>query len=242
MTELKTAMITGANKGIGYEIARRLAEDGFRVWLGCRDLARGEAAAARLRGQGLDVRVLEIDVTSDASVKTAAEKLATETPHLDVLVNNAGIAGGYGATPIEEPVDGIKAVYETNVFGPIRVTQAFVPLLKNSSAARVVMMSSELGSLTLLADPATEFYPYNFLGYNTSKTALNAVTLSFAKALAPLGIKVNAADPGYTATDLNGNSGYRTVEQAAEVAVHLATVGEDGPTAGYFNHNGVVGW
>jgi NAD(P)-dependent dehydrogenase (short-subunit alcohol dehydrogenase family) len=242
MTEKKTALVTGANKGIGHEIARRLGKLGFQVWLGCRDEQRGEAAAAALVSQGLDAKFLPLDVASDASVRAAAERLAGETGHLDVLVNNAGIAGSLGSPPLEETVEQVKALYEVNVFGPMRVTLAFLSLLKAAPAARVVMMSSELGSLGALTDPGSEFYPYNFLGYNTSKTALNAATVFFAKVLAADGIKVNAADPGYTATDLNGNSGYRTVEQAAEVAVQLAADPTRHETAGYFNHNGVVAW
>ena len=242
MTDTKTAVVTGANKGIGFEIARRLAAEGYRVWLGARDRGRGEAAAAKLRAQGLDAHWLELDVTDDRSTTSAAEKLAAQTGTLDVLVNNAGIADGFGISPLEEPIEITKRVYEVNVFGPIRVTQAFMPLLKASKAGRIVMMSSELGSIQSLLDPGNEFYAINALGYNSSKSALNAATVSIAKAAEPFGIKVNAADPGYTATEMNGNSGYRTVEQAAEVAVKLATLGEDGPTAGYFNHNGVLPW
>jgi len=242
MTHTKTAVVTGANKGIGFEIARRLAAEGYRVFLGARDRGRGEAAAAKLRAQGLDAHWLELDVTDDSSAVSAAEALAKETGTLDVLVNNAGIAEGFGISPLEEPIEITKRVYEVNVFGPIRVTQAFMPLLKASKAGRIVMMSSELGSIQSLLDPGNEFYAINALGYNSSKSALNAATVSIAKAAEPFGIKVNAADPGYTATEMNGNSGYRTVEQAAEVAVKLATVGEDGPTAGYFNHNGVLPW
>jgi len=242
MTKTKTAVVTGANKGIGFEIARRLAAEGYRVWLGARDRDRGEAAAAKLTAQGLDAHWLELDVTDDRSAASAAEKLAAQTGTLDVLVNNAGIADGFGISPLEEPIEITKKVYEVNVFGPIRVTQAFMPLLKASGDGRIVMMSSELGSLQLLLDPENEFYAVNALGYNSSKSALNAATVSIAKAAEPFGIKVNAADPGYTATEMNGNSGYRTVEQAAEVAVKLATLGEDGPTAGYFNHNGVLPW
>ncbi|MET3853928.1 SDR family oxidoreductase [Rhizobium sp. OAE497] len=242
MTHTKTAVVTGANKGIGFEIARRLAAEGYRVFLGARDRGRGEAAAAKLRAQGLDAHWLELDVTDDESTISAAEKLAAQTGTLDVLVNNAGIAEGFGISPLEEPIEITKKVYEVNVFGPIRVTQAFMPLLKGSKAGRIVMMSSELGSIQSLLDPGNEFYAINALGYNSSKSALNAATVSIAKAAEPFGIKVNAADPGYTATEMNGNSGYRTVEQAAEVAVKLATLGEDGPTAGYFNHNGVLPW
>ena len=242
MTHTKTAVVTGANKGIGFEIARRLAAEGYRVFLGARDRGRGEAAAAKLRAQGLDTHWLELDVTDDRSAASAAEALAKDTGTLDVLVNNAGIAEGFGISPLEEPIEITRKVYEVNVFGPIRVTQAFMPLLKASKAGRIVMMSSELGSIQSLLDPDNEFYAINALGYNSSKSALNAATVSIAKAAEPFGIKVNAADPGYTATEMNGNSGYRTVEQAAEVAVKLATLGEDGPTAGYFNHNGVLPW
>jgi len=242
MTKTKTAVVTGANKGIGFEIARRLASDGYRVFLGARDRDRGEAAAARLKAQGLDAHWLELDVTDDASAAAAAEALRAQTGTLDVLVNNAGIADGFGISPLEEPIEITRKVYEVNLFGPIRVTQAFMPLLKASKAGRIVMMSSELGSLQSLLDPENEFYAVNALGYNSSKSALNAATVSIAKAAEPFGIKVNAADPGYTATEMNGNTGYRTVEEAAEVAVKLATLGEDGPTAGYFNHNGVLPW
>lgn len=242
MTNMKTAMVTGANKGIGFEIARRLAAEGYRVWLGCRDRERGEDAAAKLRAQGLDAHWLELDVTEDRSVAAAAAALAGQTGSLDVLVNNAGIAGSFGLSPLDEPMESIKDVYEVNVFGPIQVTQAFMPLLKASKAGRIVMMSSELGSIQSLLDPENEFYGVNVLGYNSSKSALNAATVSIAKAAEPFGIKVNAADPGYTATEMNGNTGYRTVEQAAEVAVRLATLDDSGPTAGYFNHNGTLPW
>ena len=242
MTKTKTAVVTGANKGIGFEIARRLASDGYRVFLGARDRDRGEAAAARLKAQGLDAHWLELDVTDDASAAAAAEALRAQTGTLDVLVNNAGIADGFGISPLEEPIETTRKVYEVNLFGPIRVTQALMPLLKASGRGRIVMLSSELGSLQSLLDPENEFYAVNALGYNSSKSALNAATVSLAKAAEPFGIKVNAADPGYTATEMNGNTGYRTVEEAAEVAVNLATLGEDGPTAGYFNHNGVLPW
>ncbi|MEJ0050736.1 MAG: SDR family oxidoreductase [Methylovirgula sp.] len=242
MTELKTALVTGANKGIGYEVVRRLAKDGFTVWLGARDKPRGEAAATALTREGLDVRLLQIDVADEASVVKAARDLRGQTDRLDVLINNAGIVADLHTPPSEETVASIKAVYEVNVFGPVRVTQAFLPLLKTSSAPRIVMVSSGLASLTRLADPASEFYGINLLSYNSSKTALNAITLAFAKELAATGFKVNAADPGYTATDLNGNTGYRTVEQAAEVIIRLATLPADGPNAGFFDDQGPEAW
>jgi len=242
MTERRTALVTGANKGIGREIARRLALEGHTVWIGCRDRDRGEAAVSALARDGADVRLLELEVTDGASVSAAAQALGRETDRLDVLVNNAGVALDFRGPPSQESVDQIKAIYEVNVFGPVRVTQAFLPLLKASASARIVMMSSGLGSIGRLLDPASELYARNLVGYNSSKTALNAVTVAFAKELAPLGIKVNATDPGYTATDLNGHRGYRTVEQGAEIAVRLATLGADGPTAGFFNDQGPQPW
>lgn len=241
MAERRTALVTGANKGIGREIARRLLQLNYSVWIGCRDRDRGEVAVSELRETG-DARLLLIDVADDASVMAAAQSLARETDRLDVLVNNAGVATGFRTPPSEETVAGMKPLYEINVFGPVRTTQAFLPLLKASTAPRIVMMSSGLASLTAAVDPASEFHAINLLSYNSSKTALNAITVAFAKELEPLGFKVNAADPGYTATDLNGNTGYRTVEQAAEVAVHLATFDEHGPTAGFFSDRGAVAW
>ncbi len=242
MTERRTALVTGANKGIGYEVVRRLAKDGYTVWLGSRDEQRGEEAVAQLAQAGLDVRLLRIDVADDTSVAAAAQTLARETGRLDVLVNNAGIVADLGTPPSEESVTKIKTVYEVNVFGPVRTTQAFLSLLKATPAPRIVMVSSGLASLTRLADPSSEFFAFNLLSYNSSKTALNAITLAFAKELAPLGFKVNAADPGYTATDLNGHTGYRTVAQGADIIVKLATLPADGPTAGFFDDQGAEPW
>jgi len=242
MTTTKTALVTGGNRGIGHEIARQLAETGHEVWLGSRDEKRGEEAAEKLRANGHKVHVLPLDVTDDASVAQAAKSLAAQTGKLDVLVNNAGIAEGFDFEPASEPINNIKQVYEVNVFGPIRVTQAFVPLLKAASGAQVVMISSELGSITALLDTGSEFYGANSLGYNSSKTALNAATISFAKALERHGIKVNAVDPGFTATDMNGGTGYRSVAQAAEIPIALANGKMNGVTAAFLNHNGTLGW
>ncbi|KAA0685368.1 SDR family NAD(P)-dependent oxidoreductase [Neorhizobium sp. P12A] len=236
----KNVLITGANKSIGFETARRLGEMGYRVWLGARDFGRGEAAAQALRTLGHDVRVIEIAVEDDASVNATAERIRREDGKLDALVNNAGIPGTF-VGPTEQTVEDIRQVYEINVFGPIRIIQAFLPLLKAAGAANVVNVSSELGSLGALTDPKSEFYGVNSLGYNSSKTALNAVTVSFSKALASFGITVNSADPGYTKTDFNGNTGYRTVEQAAEIIVQLAA-SSDGRTATFINDKGVLSW
>jgi len=235
MSTRKTALITGANKGIGREIARQLGHKGYSVWLGCRDAERGEQAAAALRKEGLDAQVLALDVSNDASVKAAAVTYGKTSDTLDVLVNNAGVATGGYVAPSEASIDDMHALYEVNVFGPVRVTQAFVPFLRKAGQGRIVMMSSSLGSIGEFLDMTSGTYGVNLLGYNSSKSALNMVTVCFAKELAAHGIKVNAANPGYVATDLNDNQGYRTVEQGATIAVHLATLGPMGPTAGFFN-------
>ena len=235
MSTRKTALVTGANKGIGREIARQLGHKGYSVWLGCRDAERGERAAADLRKEGLDAHALALDVTSDVSVKAAASTFAKSSDSLDALVNNAGVATGGYVAPSAASLDDMQALYEVNVFGPVRVTQAFLPFLRKADQGRIVMMSSSLGSIAEQLDMTSGTYGVNLLGYNSSKSALNMITVSFAKELAAHGIKVNAANPGYVATDLNDNQGYRSVEQGATIAVHLATLGPMGPTAGFFN-------
>ena len=213
------------------EIARQLGLLKHTVWLGCRDAERGEKAAAELRAEGIDAHALRLDVTNDASVKAAAATFAKASDTLDVLVNNAGVSTGGYAVPSEASLDDMHALYEVNVFGPVRVTQAFLPFLKKSGQGRIVMMSSGLGSIAAQVDIRSSTYGVNLLGYNSSKSALNMITVSFAKELMPHGIKVNAADPGYVDTDLNNHQGYRTVGQGAEIAVRLATLGPMGPTA-----------
>ena len=249
MTTQKNALVTGANKGIGLETARRLAAMGFKVWLGARDAGRGEAAARTLRDEGFDVEWLELDVASDDSVAAASTSLAARVSSLDALVNNAGVAlgyvdaldadGRYQRPPSQEDVTDMKATYDVNVFGPVRVTQAFLPLLLAAPAARVVMVSSYIGSI---ARAAGDSQSPLLMSYGSSKTALNAVTVAFARELAPRGIAVNAAAPGYTATDLNAGKGRRTVQQAAEIIVRLATLEAGGPTGGYFDENGALPW
>lgn len=237
MTIRSTALITGANKGIGLAIARQLGAAGHAVWLGCRDAARGQAAADELRRGGIDANALTIDVGDDDSVRAAALQLEQDTGALNVLVNNAGISIGTPGPASEEPVDAIRAMFEVNTLGPLRVTQAFLPLLRRAPAARIVMMSSGLGSLAETSDMAGLYWNVGHAGYCASKSALNMLTVKLAKDLLPEGIKVNAADPGFTATDMNGHTGYRDVDQAAAVAVHLATLGPLGPTGGFF-HDG----
>lgn len=237
----KTVLITGANKSIGFETARQLGRKGYSVWLGSRDTARGQDAARSLSAEGVDVRPISIDVTDAASVTQAADRVQAEDGKLDVLINNAGIPGQMGP-PTQQSINDIRRIYETNVFAPVMVTQAFLPLLRQVGHASIVMVSSGLGSLGWLSNPNNQFYGVNFLGYNSSKTALNAITVAFAKELAASGIKVNAADPGYTATDFNGHSGYRTVEQAASGIVWLATQDENGSTGGFYFDGAVVPW
>jgi NAD(P)-dependent dehydrogenase (short-subunit alcohol dehydrogenase family) len=242
MNDARVALVTGANKGIRREIARQLAALGCRVWLGARNQELGAAAAAALRAEGGDVHDLKLDVTDDESVRAAAARVAEHSDRLDILVNNAGIAIDAGALPSELDLRRMGAMYEVNVFGAVRVTQAFLPRLLASPGGRIVMMSSGLGSLGNQSDQAYEFARYNLLGYNSSKAALNGVTVVFAKELAGTSIKVNAADPGHTATDLNQHRGARIVTQGATIAVRLATLPADGPSGGFFNEAGRVPW
>ena len=239
MSTKSVALVTGANKGIGLAIARQLGERGFAVWIGCRDEKRGESAAAGLRDAGVDARAIVLDVADSASVRAAAARLEAEVAALDVLVNNAGISLGTPARVSEEPVGDIRTMFEVNALGPVRVTQAFLPLLRKSGAARVVMMSSGLGSIGATLDTASESWGVGYAGYSASKSALNMFTAKLAKELLPEGIKVNAADPGLTATDLNGHMGNRSVDEGARIAVDLAMLGVMGPTGGFF-HDGVA--
>jgi NAD(P)-dependent dehydrogenase (short-subunit alcohol dehydrogenase family) len=246
------ALVTGANKGIGFEIARELAEGGCIVWLAGRDLDRARAAAAKLEKAGLNVKSVALDVTRPESAADAARMVEAQSARLDILVNNAGISlearreeGQPPAmiAPSELDLELLRQTYETNAFGPVTVTQAFLPLLRRSAAGRIVNMSSGLGSLTQKADPTTFLSKVNVMAYCSSKSALNAITVAFANKLRETNIKVNAAaDPGYCATDLNGRSGPRSAVQGAQVAVMLATLPSDGPTGGFFNDEGVVPW
>lgn len=238
----KTALVTGSNKGIGFAIVRGLARTGMSVWMGARDRSRGEEAVAILRQEGLDVRLLELDVADEASVQNAAAVLAHELGSLDVLVNNAGILSDTITPPSQVSIKDMKAVYEVNLFGPVRVTQAFLSLLKASGEARIVMMSSGVGSLTLITDPTSIYSSVNLLDYTSSKVALNAVTVSFAKVLEPFGIKVNAVEPGHVRTDLNANTGFLTPDEGAATAIKMALTGPDGPTGGFFGSHGRQPW
>ncbi|NSY14834.1 SDR family NAD(P)-dependent oxidoreductase [Agrobacterium vitis] len=242
MTEKKHALVTGANKGIGVAIAKGLAEQGMTVWMGARDPERRENAVAQLRSDGLDVRLLVIDVADDTSVRQAATRLSEEIDALHVLVNNAGILVDVATPPSQVTMEAIKSTFEVNVFGPIRVTQVFVSLLKAAGDARIVMMGSGVGSLTLISDPTSLYSSVNLLDYTASKVALNAVTVSFAKELEPSGIMVNVVEPGHVRTDLNKNMGFISPEEGALTAIKMAMIGNDGPTGGFFGSHGRQPW
>jgi NAD(P)-dependent dehydrogenase (short-subunit alcohol dehydrogenase family) len=237
MSESTIALVTGATRGLGLVAVRRLAELGWTVLLGARDAARGAAAAKEL--DGLDVRPVPIDVTSEESVAGAVALVDEQFGRLDVLVNNAGIAGArVGA--VDAGPDELRAVYETNVFGPVRVTQAFLPLLRRSAAPRVVMVSSGMGSMGRTSDPERVESSFTSLPYPSSKAALNMITTQYARELPEF--RINAADPGYTATEFNDHSGYQTVQEGTDAMVALAQVAPDGPTGGFFDRQGPVPW
>ncbi|TDE33208.1 SDR family oxidoreductase [Actinomadura sp. 6K520] len=228
------ALITGANKGIGFETARLLGREGMTVLIGARSAGLGEEAAAALGGEGIDARFVHLDVTDPATIEAAAKRIESEHGRLDVLVNNAGIAPAAGwAAPSATSVETMREVYETNVFGVVAVTNAMLPLVRRSPAGRIVNVSSGLGSLAAMSDPSGEFFPMNTLAYPSSKTAVNALTVAYAKDLADTPIKVNAADPGYCATDMNGHAGSRTPVQGATEVFLLATLDDDGPTGAF---------
>ncbi|MAY61192.1 MAG: short-chain dehydrogenase [Rhizobiales bacterium] len=237
MTTKKIALVTGANKGIGREIARQLGKLDHTVWLGCRDEGRGRKAEEELRADGIDAHFVQLDITDEASVLAAVSALDARSSHLDVLVNNVGIGSGLQTQPSDESVADIQSMFETNVFGTIRATQAFLPLVRKSSAGRIVMLSSGLGSIALTADMKSPTWGLAAMGYSASKAALNMFTVKLAKEVLLDGIKVNAACPGSVATDMGGPAAPRTVEEGARSAVRLATLDWMGPTGGFY-HDG----
>jgi NAD(P)-dependent dehydrogenase (short-subunit alcohol dehydrogenase family) len=240
MNETTTALVTGANKGIGYEIAAGLGALGWSVGVGARDPERLAAAVEKLRAAGVDAFSVPLDVTDDASV-TEAARLLRDRGRLDVLVNNAGVTGGGPQEPSTVNLDVMRTAVETNVYGVVRLTNALLPLLRRSASPRIVNMSSSVGSLTRQRGPAGQIGPIS-IAYAPSKTFLNAVTVQYARELSDTGILVNAGCPGYCATDLNGLTGYRTPQQGAEIAIHLATLPDDGPSGGFFEDDGMVPW
>lgn len=236
---MTTTLITGANKGLGFEAARQLIAAGHTVYVGSRDAERGREAAERL-----GARAVQLDVTDDASVAAAAKAIEADGG-LDVLVNNAGIAPEWRDTDdvvgaADLTADLMRQTFETNVIGPVRVLHAFLPLLQRSAAPVVVNVSSGLASLTRVTTPDTRQYAYPGVAYPASKTAINMLTVQYAKAFPA--IRINAVEPGFTQTDLNGKTGFQTVEQGAEIIVRMARVGPDGPTGGYVGREGSLPW
>ncbi|MGK5674604.1 SDR family oxidoreductase [Micromonospora sp. URMC 106] len=250
-THRNIALITGANKGIGRATAEQLAALGMTVLIGTRDPRRGDEAVTAVRAAGGDAHPVTLDVTEPATVHEAARWVEERFGHLDVLVNNAGISGARedapldvrGQIPSTADLDIVRAVFETNVFGVITVTNAMLPLLRRAHAPRIVNLSSDAASLAITSDPDSPLAGLPpVAAYSPSKTALNALTVQYANELRKDGILVNAAAPGYCATDINDHNGHLTAAQGAAVVVRLATLGADGPTGGFFGERGSLPW
>jgi NAD(P)-dependent dehydrogenase (short-subunit alcohol dehydrogenase family) len=238
----RVALVTGANKGLGFEIARQLGQQRVCVLLGARHSKRGRAAVEQLKAEGIDAHSVILDVTHAPSIERTRHFIEREYGRLDILVNNAGVAHDASLAPSETPLETIRDVFETNFFGVIAVTQALLPLLRLSQAGRIVNMSSSLGSLTRNADPTSPFASMRLLGYNASKTALNAFTVLLASELRATPVKVNSADPDWCKTDMGGKEAPFTAAEGAATAVWLATLDENGPTGGFFNKQQAVPW
>jgi len=235
---MKTVLITGANKSIGFETTRQLLEAGYYVYLGSRDEANGDEAVARLKADGLTrVEAIQIDVSNSASIEAARTELGTKLESLDILINNAGISGGFPQSPTSLNIEKIRQVFDTNFFGTINVTMAFLDLLKKADAPRIVNVTSGLASLTLHSDPSWKYYNAKGGAYGPSKTALNAYTIALAHELRESAFKINVVDPGFTATDFNNHRGTGSIPNAAKIIVKYATIGADGPTGRYFSND-----
>ena len=241
---MKKALITGANKSIGLETARHLLKKGYFVYLGSRSLEKGLAATEKLKAEGLDqVRAIQLDVSSTESVLAARQEIGTMTEVLDVLINNAGINGGFPQSALDASIDQFQQVFNTNLYGVVRVTQAFIDLLENSSAPRIVNVSSSGASLTLHSDPSWKYYAHKAALYPSSKAALNMYTIDLAYELRDTPFKVNAVCPGFVATDFNNHRGTGTVQEAGLRISKYAMIGDDGPTGKFISddYNPVTG-
>ncbi|HYJ21042.1 MAG TPA: SDR family oxidoreductase [Solirubrobacterales bacterium] len=246
---MTNALITGANKGIGFAVAGQLGRSGVKVLVGARDAEKGDEAVKILRAQRIDAEAVEIDVTDPAGVRAAAARVREEHGHLDVLVNNAGVLPEVTAAErVTGPMDleMFRTTFETNVFGTIAVTEAFLPLLRAAPAGRIVNVSSTMGSLADQTDPDSVYYGQVVPAYQTSKVALNAITVALSKALAETEIKVNSVCPGWVQTDLGGPENKAaapmTPDQGAAVVTRMALIAGDGPTGGFFDQDGPVRW
>jgi NAD(P)-dependent dehydrogenase (short-subunit alcohol dehydrogenase family) len=244
----KIALVTGANRGLGFQIARQLGQSGARALVAARDPEKGEQAAAELAAEGLDVGTVVLDVESVSSVEAAAEQVTKDHGRLDILVNNAGVLPEATTTDAAEPLDMalFRRTFETNLFGAVAVTQSFLPLLRRSPAGRIVNVSTTMGSLADQSDPSSQYYDLVVPAYQTSKAALNGLTIALAKSLADTPIKVNSVCPGWVQTDLGGPANRAAAplraDDAARIAVTMATLPDDGPSGQFVDRNGTVPW
>ena len=240
---MKSAIVTGANKSIGFEIAKQLAQLGYFVYLGSRDNTKGLKAIKNLNAIGLsNVDCIQLDITDLNSIKAARQQLESKIQNLDILINNAGISGGFPQPATKVSIDTIRLVFETNFFGTVQVTQEFIELLKKSDQPRIVNVTTELSSLTNHSNPNWKFAQFKPAAYGPSKTALNAYTVMLADELKDTNFKVNCVCPGFTATDFNNHRGDKKVEDAASVIVKYATLEQDGPTGKFLSEEGETGW
>ena len=243
MNTKRIALITGANKGIGFETARQLGQQQITVLLGARDAAKGEAAAAKLRAEGLDARALQLDVTVAESIQRAMDKVAQEFGRLDILINNAGVMADDQTKKVsEQSLSAWRTTFDTNVFGLVATTQAFLPLLRKSAAGRIVNLSSILGSNTLHSDPQSPIYDFKLPAYNVSKSAVNAYTVQLAYELRDTPIKVNAAHPGWVKTEMGGEGATMELADGAKTSVALATLPADGPSGAFIHLGETLPW
>lgn len=243
-TTRKVALISGANKGIGLETARQLGKQGITILLGARDLAKGEAAAAELKKEGIDARAVKLDVVDAADHEAVAKLIEKEFGALDILVNNAGVTfEGFGSNePSKTPLDVLRKTLETNFFAVVALTQALLPLVRKSEAGRIVNVSSILGSLSLQATEGSPIYDFKAFAYDTSKAALNSFTIHLAHELKGTKIKVNSAHPGWVKTDMGTDAAPMEIGDGAKTEVQLAMLAADGPTGGYFHLGEALPW
>ncbi len=245
-TSSKIALITGANKGLGFEMSRQLGHQGITILLAARDLSKGEAAAKALDAEGIDVRPVQLDVTSPADIAAVTALIQRDYGHLDILINNAGVLleGGelIGNSTTTVSPEILRTTFDTNLFAVVALTQALLPLLREAPAARIVNMSSILGSLTFHSKPDSPIYNSKRLAYDASKAAVNSFTIHLAHALQGTPIKVNSAHPGWVKTDMGTDAAMMEIPEGAQTGVALATLPEDGPTGGYFHLGKPLPW
>ncbi len=238
----RIALVTGANKGIGFEIARQLKAAGVTIIVGARDGERGKTAAAALSSADEQVAFIQIDVTDAASIGAAAAEIEARHGRLDILINNAGIVDAADGPPSVSDIDAVRRLMETNFIGALSVTQAMLPLLRRAPAARIVNLSTTLGSLTINGDPSSPYYEARLIGYNASKAALNMLSVQLAAELAGSGIAVNAVAPGYVKTDLTGHAGFMSAEEGARLPVQYALLGADAVSGRFVAPDGETPW